>query len=109
MAVAMRRFSQRFLQWLFIFGVLALVLTCFVLSGCASQVQTPKQVKVEADFGDCAKDLGARGPTLTYLGPNGDFRWRPGASGEVSIAQEKTMVACMRAKGYRFYDGPTPR
>jgi hypothetical protein len=32
----MRRFSQRFLQWFFIFGLLALVLTCFVLAGCAT-------------------------------------------------------------------------
>jgi len=30
----MRRFSQRFLQWFFMFAVLALVLTCFVLAGC---------------------------------------------------------------------------
>ncbi len=30
----MRRVSQRFLQWIFIFGLLALVLTCFVLAGC---------------------------------------------------------------------------
>ena len=33
MEVAMRRFSQRVLQWFFMFGVLALVLTCFVLAG----------------------------------------------------------------------------
>jgi len=32
----MRRFSQRFLQWFFMFGLLALVLTCFVLAGCAT-------------------------------------------------------------------------
>jgi hypothetical protein len=32
----MRRFSQRFLQWFFIFGLLALVLTCFVLAGGAT-------------------------------------------------------------------------
>jgi hypothetical protein len=31
----MRRFSQQFLQWFFMFGLLALVLTCFVLAGCA--------------------------------------------------------------------------
>jgi hypothetical protein len=36
MEVAMRRFSQRFLQWFFIFGLLALVLTCFVLAGGAT-------------------------------------------------------------------------
>ena len=36
MGVAMRRFSQGFLQWFFIFGLLALVLTCFVLAGCAT-------------------------------------------------------------------------
>jgi len=33
MEVAMRQFSQRVLQWFFMFGVLALVLTCFVLAG----------------------------------------------------------------------------
>ncbi len=109
LGVTMQRVSQWFLRWFFMFGLLALVLTCLILAGCASQGQTPKQVKVETDFADCAKDLGARGPALTYVGPNGDFKWRPGSSGEVSIAQEKTMVACMRAKGYRFYDGPTPR
>jgi hypothetical protein len=32
----MRRLSQRFLQWFFIFGLLALVLTCLVLAGCAT-------------------------------------------------------------------------
>ena len=32
----MRRFSQGFMQWLFMFGLLALVLTCFVLAGCAT-------------------------------------------------------------------------
>jgi hypothetical protein len=32
MEVAMRRFSQRFLQWFFMFGLLGLVLTCFVLA-----------------------------------------------------------------------------
>jgi len=34
--VAMRRFSQQLLQWVFMFGLLALVLTCFVLAGCAT-------------------------------------------------------------------------
>jgi hypothetical protein len=34
--VAMSRLSQRFLQWFFIFGLLALVLTCFVLAGGAT-------------------------------------------------------------------------
>jgi hypothetical protein len=33
MGVAMRRFSQGFLQWSFIFGLVALVLTCLVLAG----------------------------------------------------------------------------
>ena len=32
----MRRFSQGFLQWFFMFGLLALVLTCFVLAHCAT-------------------------------------------------------------------------
>ena len=32
----MRRFSQQFLQWFFMFGLLALVLTCFVLAGWAT-------------------------------------------------------------------------
>jgi len=32
----MRRFLQRFLQWLFMFALLGLVLTCFVLAGCAT-------------------------------------------------------------------------
>ena len=32
----MRRFSQRFLQWFFMFALLALVLTCFALAGCAT-------------------------------------------------------------------------
>ena len=32
----MRRFSQWFLQWFFMFGLLALVLTCFVLAGWAT-------------------------------------------------------------------------
>ena len=36
MEVAMRRFSQQLLQWVFMFGLLALVLTCFVLAGCAT-------------------------------------------------------------------------
>jgi hypothetical protein len=36
MEVAMRRFSQRFLQWFFMFGLLGLVLTCFVLAGCTT-------------------------------------------------------------------------
>ena len=30
------RLSQWFLQWCFIFGLLALVLTCLVLTGCVS-------------------------------------------------------------------------
>ena len=33
----MRRFSQQFLQWFFMFGLLALVLTCFVLAGAREQ------------------------------------------------------------------------
>jgi hypothetical protein len=33
---AIRRASQWFLQWVFLFGLLALVLTCLVLAGCAS-------------------------------------------------------------------------
>jgi hypothetical protein len=33
MEVAMRRFAQGSLQWFFMFGLLALVLTCFVLAG----------------------------------------------------------------------------
>ncbi len=33
MGVTMRRVSQWFLQWFFMFGLLALVLTCFVLAG----------------------------------------------------------------------------
>jgi hypothetical protein len=36
MEVAMRRFSQQLLQWVFMFGLLALVLTCIVLAGCAT-------------------------------------------------------------------------
>ena len=36
MGVAMRRFSQTILQWFFMFGLLALVLTCFVLAGWAT-------------------------------------------------------------------------
>ena len=32
----MRRLTQRFLQWSFIFGLLALVLTCLVLAGGAT-------------------------------------------------------------------------
>ena len=32
----MRRFSQQFLQWFFMFGLLALVLTCLVLAGGAT-------------------------------------------------------------------------
>ena len=36
MEVAMRRFSQRFLQWFFMFALLGLVLTCFVLAGCTT-------------------------------------------------------------------------
>ena len=32
----MRRFWQQFLQWFFMFGLLALVLTCFVLAGCGT-------------------------------------------------------------------------
>ncbi len=32
----MSRLSQRLLQWFFIFGLVALVLTCLVLTGCAT-------------------------------------------------------------------------
>jgi len=32
----MRRLTQRFLQWFFIFGLLALVLTCLVLADVAT-------------------------------------------------------------------------
>jgi len=32
----MSRLSQWFLQWFFIFGLLALVLTCFILAGGAT-------------------------------------------------------------------------
>ncbi len=32
----MRRLTQRFLQWFFIFGLLALVLTCLVLADGAT-------------------------------------------------------------------------
>ncbi len=32
----MRRFSQWFLQWFFMFGLVALVLTCLVLASCVS-------------------------------------------------------------------------
>src|SRR5260370_35428101 len=31
----MSRLAQRFLRWLFVFGLLALVRTCLVLTGCA--------------------------------------------------------------------------
>ncbi len=37
----MRRFSQQLLQWVFMFGLLALVLTCFVLAGCATMAAGP--------------------------------------------------------------------
>ncbi len=86
-----------------------LAILCCSLVSCATEPLTPKQVKVETDFNDCVRDLGARGPTLISVSPDGAFKWRPGTGGEVSIAQEKTMMACMRAKGYRFNDGPTPR
>ncbi len=33
MGAAMQRFSQGFLQWFFMFGLVALVLTCLVLAG----------------------------------------------------------------------------
>jgi hypothetical protein len=36
MEVAMSQLAQRFLQWFFIFGLLAFVLTCFVLAGGAT-------------------------------------------------------------------------
>jgi len=36
MEVAMRRFSQGFLEWIFIFALLGLVLTCLVLADCAT-------------------------------------------------------------------------
>jgi len=89
---------------------LIVTVLCSLLVSCATQPPpTPKQVKVETDFNDCVRDLGARGPALTSVSPDGAFKWRPGTGGEVSIAQEKTMMACMRGKDYRFNDGPTPR
>lgn len=79
------------------------------LSGKGHSMSTARQAKAEADFIACTNELGARGAVLTYVGPNGEFKWRPGTGGSVSIAQAKPMMDCMRAKGYRFYDGPTPR
>lgn len=85
------------------------IVLILLLAGCASPAQTPKQAKVESDFADCARDVGARGATITYVAPNGSFKWTSGGPGGVSKAQSNDMYACMRAKGYRFYDGPIPR
>jgi hypothetical protein len=46
MEAAMSRLSQRLLQWFFIFGLLALVLTCLVLAGCTTMEEQQKQASV---------------------------------------------------------------
>lgn len=83
------------------------VVAAFLLGGCAGQAETPKQVKAEVDFADCKANAGAREATLLYVGPEGDFKWHPGAG--VWESTRVQLMACMRAKGYRFYDGPIPR
>jgi hypothetical protein len=81
-----------------------------VLKDCLSRkghpMSTTQQAKVEKAFYECARDVGARGASITSVAPDGAFKWRVDGGGEVSIAQQKTLMACMRAKGFRFYDGP---
>jgi hypothetical protein len=72
--------------------IVTAVLCCSLVSCATQPPPTPKQVKVETDFTDCIRDLGARGPTLISVSPEGQFKWRAGTGGEVSIAQEKTMI-----------------
>src|SRR5260370_26306827 len=76
-----------------------------VLTGCATQVQTAQQTRTEADFYDCARDIGARDAKITYVAPDGSFKYSAGA-GEWSVAQSNAMRACLRAKGHRdtIYD-----
>ena len=73
-------------------GIVTAVLCCSLVSCATQPPPTPKQVKVETDFNDCVRDLGARGPTLISVSPEGQFKWRAGTGGEVSIAQEKPMI-----------------
>jgi hypothetical protein len=104
----MRRVSQWFLQLFFVFGLAALILTCFVLAGCANQVQrTPQQVKIETDFANCVSETGVRGTALTSVAPDGAWKssWGPGEGG---WAARKDFNACLRAKGHTIYDGPGP-
>ena len=68
MEAAMSRLSQRLLQWFFIFGLLALVLTCLVLAGCTTmEEQQSKRRWREADerYARCSKALSAN-PSLDY-------------------------------------------
>src|SRR6266700_667028 len=76
-----------------------------VLTGCAMQVQTAQQTRTEADVFDCARDIGARDAKITYVAPDGSFRYNAGA-GEWSVAQSNAMRTCLGTKGHRdtIYD-----
>src|SRR5712691_1052044 len=76
-----------------------------LLTGCSTQVQTTQQARTEANFYDCARAIGARDATITYVAPDGSFKYRAGA-GEWSVAQSNAMRDCLRAKGHRdtIYD-----
>jgi hypothetical protein len=70
-------------------------------------MSTTQQAKVETDFYDCAREVGARGASVV-VAADGSWKSSIAGGGEVSIAQNKTLMACMRAKGNRVYDGPGP-
>jgi len=82
-------------------------LVAVTLSACAAtEPVSPKQEKAQADFSDCARDVGSRGASITNIvdTPNGgvSFKFKIDGGGETSIAQMKPLAACMRGKGYEL-------
>jgi hypothetical protein len=60
------RLSQRFLQWVFIVGLIALVLTCLALTGCASmRAQQTGEAKWQALADQATKQLHV--PSVTVV------------------------------------------
>jgi uncharacterized protein YceK len=84
--------------WLF-------VPVALTLSGCSTQeARSPNQAKTEADFYDCARTEGVRGASITSIvdTPNSGVNFRARIDGDTAASgQMRSLLTCMRAKGYR--------
>jgi hypothetical protein len=65
MGMAVSRLLQRFLQWFFIVGLVALVLICFAVAGCAMTENERRWRQADERYARCSKALSAN-PNLDY-------------------------------------------